>query len=106
MADQPLPTSIPSSLHRFFWDVDATKLNPSEYPLYVINRLLDKGNLEAARWVLRNFSKEMIVDSMKHGAPMLAINATFWSHYFDVSLCEMPKPIPYHRKPSGLWRFA
>ncbi|MEK7592893.1 MAG: hypothetical protein AAB508_05915 [Patescibacteria group bacterium] len=101
-----LPTRIPKELEHFFWDVKAEEVNPSKHPHYVINRLLDKGDINAARWVIRSFSRKTIVYSLKHGAPMLAINASFWRNYLGISPKEMPKPIPYHKQPSELWRFA
>jgi len=51
---------IPKSLHKYFWDVDVKKLDPEKKPYFVINRLIDKGNLEAAKWVRKNFSEEEI----------------------------------------------
>ncbi|MEK7587599.1 MAG: hypothetical protein AAB457_02165 [Patescibacteria group bacterium] len=55
MDTPPLPEHIPKGLHQYFWDVRAETLDPSKHPHYVINRLLDKGNLDAARWVVRSF---------------------------------------------------
>ncbi|MDO8609114.1 MAG: hypothetical protein Q7R95_01070 [bacterium] len=55
-----IPIKIPASLHRFFWDVDVKKLNPAEKPYFVISRLLDKGNVEAVKWVRTNFSEQEI----------------------------------------------
>ena len=43
----PLPAKLPKRLYRFFWDTDAAKVNPRTHPDYVINRLLDKGDLAA-----------------------------------------------------------
>ncbi|MCJ7531582.1 MAG: hypothetical protein MUO64_11205, partial [Anaerolineales bacterium] len=40
-------------------------IDPSKNPTYVINRLLDKGDLEAARWVLRHFSRELIAETLR-----------------------------------------
>ena len=65
MATQDLPTLLPDSLYQFFWDVDPAKVDPSKNPTYVINRLLDKGDLEAARWVLRHFPRELIAEILR-----------------------------------------
>ncbi len=106
MPEQPLPTAIPQELHRFFWDIDADKLNPSEHPLYVINRLLDKGDLAAARWVLRNYSKGTVIDSLKCGPAMSSFSGIFWAHYFEFDPVEMPPMIHTPKVPTGLWRNA
>lgn len=45
--------TIPDSLHRFFWDVDVKRLDPEKKPYFVINRLLDKGDIEAAKATIK-----------------------------------------------------
>lgn len=84
MKSAAIPTSVPASLHQFFWDVDAKKLNPRTHQRYVINRLLDKGNLEAARWVLKNFPKENIIDTFKTYRDFSPWNGAFWAHYLGI----------------------
>jgi hypothetical protein len=69
MDARPLPTTIPGEFYGFFWDVDPTKVNPAQKPHFVINQLLDKGNLSAARWVIRNFSYW---------------NGVFWARYLNM----------------------
>ena len=51
------------SLYIDFWDVDAKKLDPQNKPYFIINRLLDKGNIEAVKWVRKIIQK---VKSRKH----------------------------------------
>lgn len=93
-----LPTSVPSELHLFFWDVDAQKLNPSKNPNYVINRLLDKGNLQAARWVLKNFPKELIVETIKTRRDFSPWTALFWAHYLNIPRQELKCLNPHYLK--------
>lgn len=84
-----LPNSLPTEFHIFFWDVDAKKLNPSQNPKYVINRLLDKGNLSAARWVLRNFPKELIVETIKTMRDSSFKTVNFWAHILNIPTEEI-----------------
>lgn len=84
MESKGLPTSLPASLYKFFWDVDAAKVDPSLHPHYVINRLLDKGNLEASRWVLKNFSREVIVETFRTRRDFSPWNGVFWAKYLGI----------------------
>jgi hypothetical protein len=43
------PEALPQSLYRYFWEVDPAQLDPGKHARYIINRLLDKGDLAAAR---------------------------------------------------------
>lgn len=85
----PLLKTLPEQFRQFFWDIDATKLDPSEYPLYVINRLLDKGNLEAARWVLRQFPRKLIVETIKTSLNLSPMTAVFFSRYLNIAREEI-----------------
>lgn len=52
--------------------------------MYVINRLLDKGDLAAARWVISSFPKQTIVDTFKAFRDFSPWNGRFWAHYLDI----------------------
>jgi hypothetical protein len=78
------PTKLPRSLHKFFWDVNAAAVNPQARPTYIINRLLDKGDIEGARWVLVHFPTSMIIASITRARDFSARSATFWARYFDI----------------------
>ncbi len=84
MGSKVLPTSLPRSFHKFFWDVRPETVNPATHPYYVINRLLDKGNLEAARWVLKTFSKEIVVATLIKIRDFSPWNGRFWARYLGV----------------------
>src|SRR3990167_8901259 len=89
MSEKQLPQQLPKSLHRFFWDIDVTKLNPAEKPLYVINRLLYKGNFEAARWTLQSFPKKTIVKTLSTIRGFSPWSGRFWAYYFGIPESEV-----------------
>ncbi len=106
MAVARLPRSLPRTLYPFFWDVDAESVNPSKSSKYVINRLLDKGNLEAARWVLKHFPKSLIVDTFKTRRDFSFDTATFWAHYLDFPVEEAKcMQEPYRSLRKQLWPY-
>lgn len=92
-----MPTSLPPSLHKFFWDVDPKSVNPKKSPKYVINRLLDKGDLEAVRWVLRSFDKETIVETLKTIRDFSPRAGYFWSRYLHIPVEEVACLHPSYR---------
>lgn len=83
-SQKELPSSVPPDFHKFFWDVDAKKLDPRDHPKYIINRLLDKGNLDAARWVLHNFPKELIIETIKKMRDFSPKTANFWAQFYSI----------------------
>jgi hypothetical protein len=104
MTHAALPNCIPDELARFFWDVDARKLNPSAHPQYVINRLLDKGDLLAARWVLSTFSAHVIKHAIIGSRDFSAKSAVFWGRYLGIALEDFKcMQQPYQRMHSLNW---
>jgi hypothetical protein len=43
--------ALPKALHRYFWDVDAKRLNIRKYRQFIIERILEFGDEKAIRWV-------------------------------------------------------
>ncbi len=78
------PKRIPKRLWRYFWDVNVKKLDPSKKPYFVVNRLLDKGNTEAVRWVRRNYSKELIKDTFFKMRDFNEKTGRFWSLFLKI----------------------
>jgi hypothetical protein len=84
MIDIRLPRVLPKYLHRYFCEVAPAQINPAERPHYVINRLLDKGNLAAARWVLQNFPRELIVQTLCTIGDFSPWSGRFWARYLEI----------------------
>jgi|SRR3989338_11273128 len=101
-----IPKKLPASFYFFFWDVDARKLDPRKYSKYVINRLLDKGNLEAVRWVRRNFPKDLIIETIKKMRDFSPWSAVFWSRIYNIPRDEIKcLQEPYLTMRKKLWPY-
>nr|MBP9817272.1 hypothetical protein [Candidatus Shapirobacteria bacterium] len=73
---------------------------------YVINRLLDKGDLASANWVLKNYSPENIIETLKQKNDFSPKNRTFWANYLNVPLEEVACLKPSYRQTrKQLWAF-
>lgn len=106
MKPNVLPTSLPQSLYRFFWDVNPKNVNPSVNPTYVINRLLDKGDLEAARWTLKHFPRQYIIETFQTKRDFSPSTALFWSRYLNIPREEVKcMQEPYYSLRRQLWPY-
>lgn len=104
MSEKVLPTRLPPQFYTLFWDTDASKVNPREKPYYVINRLLDKGDLEAVHWVLRTYQKAMIVETLKTRRDFSFKTANFWAEYLSIPKGEIKcMQEPYRSLRKMLW---
>ncbi len=95
-----------ANLAKYFWDVDVAKIDFENDYLYVINRLLDKGDLIAASWVLNSYSKNKIIETLKSRRDFSAKSGTFWANYLNVPLMEVACLKPSYRQArKQLWPF-
>src|SRR3989338_6985179 len=101
-----IPTKLPKRFYRYFWDVEAKEVNPAKHPKYVINRLLDKGDLSAARWVLAAFPKEKIVETLKTMLDFSPWNGVFWTRFLGIPPEETRCLNPHYlRLRKKLWPY-
>ena len=96
-----MPTSLPQKFYPYFWDVNVKSLNPSVKNLFVIQRLLDKGNTDGVSWVLRNFDKETIKKAFTALRDFSPKVGRFWQLYLNIPESEvlcLQKPYQMMRK--------
>ena len=97
---------IPSAFNKYFWDTDFKNIVPSQNPLFVIQRLLDKGDRESVSWVLKNFDRETIkktFTTLRDYSPKVAY---FWKLFLDIPekeiLCLQK---PYQKMRKSHWPY-
>ncbi|HIE53138.1 MAG TPA: hypothetical protein EYP85_15410 [Armatimonadetes bacterium] len=98
-------SSIPESLHRYFWDVKAETLDADRYAQFVMERLLEYGDEEALRWLYKRFGRQRIREVVCHSRRLSRRTANFWRLLLDIPREEvtcLSKPLPPQSKT--FWR--
>ncbi len=97
---------LPPSFNKYFWDTDFKKIDPSENPLFVIQRLLDKGDRESVSWVLENFDRETIkktFTTLRDYSPKVAY---FWKLFLNIPEDKMVcLQKPYQKMRKSHWPY-
>ncbi|NCA93843.1 MAG: hypothetical protein EOM84_01560 [Sphingobacteriia bacterium] len=86
-----------------FWDVDLKNLNPRINQGFIIERILQQGDLEDFHWALKFYGKDALQEVFtKNMQKFNRKSLNFWSLYFniDFSLC-IAKQLT--RKQSAFW---
>ena len=75
---------IPKKMYKYFWDVKPKEISPKKDKKFIIERLLEYGDLEEMRWIQKNFNiddiKEVLITSRKI-SPKTGV---FFSLYFSL----------------------
>lgn len=79
---------LPDFLVPLFWDVDPASLLPS-HESFVIERILNYGDLPAISWMWRTFSDDAVISVVRNSRRLTRKAATFWALVYDVPLAEV-----------------
>jgi hypothetical protein len=76
--------TIPNGLKKYFWEVDFKTLNPKKYWYYIIERILEYGDIKALRWLFRFYPDKNIKQTVKNTRLLSSRSINFWVNYFNL----------------------
>lgn len=69
---------IPKSFKKYFWDTNLAKINLKKNQTYVIERLLEYGDIAAYRWLTKNFPRATLKKIAKTSRQLGPKTKNFW----------------------------
>ena len=83
MAEIERVKSVPSRLFRLFWDVDPKALNVRRHSRYIIERILDVGDLDAFWWAQKQYPTAMLIEVSLTSRRLSERSKQFWKIWFE-----------------------
>jgi len=80
---------IPSWLEPLFWDLDPQNLILNQHYIYIVERILNFGDLRALRWLFKVFQEETIREAVTISRGLTLKTALCWQNYFGLKEEEM-----------------
>lgn len=77
--------TIPEALRPLFWDTDAAKIDIKKNSRYIVERILELGNMNALSWLERLYPARKIIEVLKTSRKISKKSKNFWEVWFDVS---------------------
>ena len=75
---------LPSTLKKYFWDVEFEKIEFSKRRIYVLKRLLEYGDEKAIDWMWENFKRSEMEDALVNFRGYSRKSANFWALILNV----------------------
>lgn len=75
---------IPEHVKRLFWDVRKEEIDLHLHCPYIISRIIDYGNGEDVKWMLKTYKQKQIVEVLKRRRGISRKSAIFWSIFFQI----------------------
>ncbi len=97
---------VPKEFHDVFWEIEPEKLDTEENPEYIMERILEYGTLEGAKWVRRTFGDERIKEFIKGAGRrrLSTLTLNFWQKILKLKPEECMS-IPSMKNRSPFWDY-
>ncbi len=99
-------TKLPNAFKKYFWDVDFNKIDSQKNAIYVIVRLLERGNAKVISWLVKNYPKRLIREVIMNRRGLSPKTAVFWALLLDIDqrrvVCLQK---PYLKMRQELWPY-
>jgi hypothetical protein len=82
MAEQAELNMLPKRFHSLFWDTDPGNIHLKEHAAYIIERLLEYGDLDAIAWMQRVYTVQTIIDTLAASRAISEKSKNFWLIWF------------------------
>ena len=97
---------LPKFLKEYFWDVDFSEVDQEQSAVYIVQRLLDRGNDKAVRWMFKTYNKDLIKEVVTKKRGFSPKTANFWADLLDIDkqkvVCLQPHYLKMRRE---LWPY-
>ena len=89
--------NIPVFSSKYFWDVNPFALDVQQHKAFIIERLLEYGDIDSLTWINKIYTKEDIQDVVMRSRRITPKTGNFFSLYFGIPkeniLCMTPRSI-------------
>lgn len=84
MRSQSKPTPVPDEFYYLFWDADPKRIDLKKNARYVIERVLEIGDLKSLKWIQMLYPTNRIIETLKTSRKISPKSKNFWSIWFDL----------------------
>lgn len=97
---------LPQRFAKYFWDINPERIDTKKYPQYVLERLLQFGDISAVKWGLSRFGKDKVIDVVKTSRQINRKTANFFIKIYNLD----PKEVvcfnrEYQNKHRVVWPY-
>lgn len=79
-----MQNTLPEAFNKYFWDTKIENLSKDKNATYIIERLLELGNVNELKWINENYSKEQILKTVQNSRRISPKTGNFFSLYYGI----------------------
>lgn len=93
---------LPKFLHRYFWESDVEELKTKDSEKYIVERLLDRGDEKAIKWLFDNYDRQAISRVVLGNRQLSKKSLNYWLTILNL---EKWKPKLLAQKQKAIWNY-
>jgi hypothetical protein len=78
-------TVVPERFRPLFWDTNLSKIHIKRNARYIIERVLEFGNMDAVKWLQKVYPLQTIIDLLNMSRIITEKSRNFWLVWFGVT---------------------
>ncbi len=78
-------TAVPERFRSLFWDTSLSNIHIKRNARYVIERVLESGDMEALQWLQRVYPVQTIIDVLNVSRNISKKSKNFWTIWFGAA---------------------
>ncbi|MBD3366006.1 hypothetical protein GF360_01540 [candidate division WWE3 bacterium] len=75
---------LPKSFKVFFWDTPLENISIDKHYKFIIERILEWGDLEEIKWLNKTYDRKKIVETLKNSKNISPKTGNFYALYYKV----------------------
>ena len=84
LAEKKEVSMVPERFRSLFWDTSLGNIQIKRHARYIIERVLEFGDLDALEWLQRVYPTQMIIDVLSVSRSISEKSRNFWEIWFGV----------------------
>lgn len=72
---------------KYFWDSDVSAIDIIQYKFYIIERILEFGNVPEVKWMFDNYSTKAIKEILDSSRNISEKSSSFWKIFLGFEKC-------------------
>lgn len=85
IAEQEAGKKVPDEYRSLFWDTDPDHIDLKKNAKYIIERVLEVGNMGALGWIQRLYPAQMMIEVIETSRKITEKSRNFWKIWFGVA---------------------
>ena len=86
-----------------FWDIDPASLDEEQNKHYIIERIMQRGDMDDIRWMRKRYDEEVLVEVVKKSRQLNPKSLNFWCVVLGIDTEVCTKKLS-ERTQSPFWK--